>query len=164
MNVSRSLHVVVLAAIFFLTLTAVFEISRRAQYRNGNIWEHEFQAGSVDVSIDSSTSLGWFNANRGSRSQLEKTLDRQSRPHTSQFTAEGRQETIGKEEYIHDILKWNRPTKEKSGQWPLYSEFVDKDYDSYRWEGFPQCVPHFDQGAAQLTRLKGERVLSKAHP
>jgi hypothetical protein len=40
-------------------------------------------------------------------------------------------------EYMRDILRWQRP-KEKDGHWPPYREFVNKDYDPNRWEGFQQ--------------------------
>jgi hypothetical protein len=43
--------------------------------------------------------------------------------------------TVELEEYMSDMLKWNRPD-DRDGQWPRYSDFEDRDYDPNRWEGF----------------------------
>jgi hypothetical protein len=48
-------------------------------------------------------------------------------------------DTVGMNEYMSDILKWERP-KDKDGHWPQYSAFEGRDYDPNRWEGFPLCV------------------------
>jgi hypothetical protein len=47
------------------------------------------------------------------------------------------QKTIQIDEYMRDMLKWERP-KDKEDHWPQYSAFEGRDYDVNRWEGFPQ--------------------------
>jgi hypothetical protein len=42
---------------------------------------------------------------------------------------------VGFDEYMRDMLKWERP-REKEGHWPSYRDFVNRDYDPNRWEGF----------------------------
>lgn len=48
-----------------------------------------------------------------------------------------RKNGIDMDEYMKDILKWQRP-RDKDGHWPQYSAFDGRDYDPNRWEGFPQ--------------------------
>lgn len=43
--------------------------------------------------------------------------------------------SMDQEEYMKDILDWERP-KHKNGHWPPYEDFVHKDYDPNRWEAF----------------------------
>jgi hypothetical protein len=140
--INKPHNIIILAAIFFLTITAIFETNRHAQFRRGSIWEHGFPAaqitGELDVAIDSGLPQGWLRIHRGSRGRIEQAQnrvspDRQSRNHDGKGKAD-----ISHDEYMRDVLKWDRPTKEKEGQWPLYKDFIDKDYDSYRWEAFPQ--------------------------
>jgi hypothetical protein len=140
-NINRPHNIIILAAILFLTITAVFEINRRAQFRHGSMWEHGFpdtQSASVrDNAIGSGLSQGWLRTYRGSRWPMEQALNRDI-PDCQFRNIEEEKGLISNDEYMRDILKWDRPTKERKGQWPLYRDFADKDYDSYRWEGFPQ--------------------------
>jgi hypothetical protein len=48
-----------------------------------------------------------------------------------------RQKQVPLDEYMSDMLKWNRP-KDRDGKWPQYSWFEDRDYDPNRFEGFAQ--------------------------
>jgi hypothetical protein len=55
-------------------------------------------------------------------------------------------------EYIRDILRWERP-KERDGHWPPYRDFVNRDYDPNRWEGFQLYASKSSSRFIQLTRM-----------
>jgi len=42
---------------------------------------------------------------------------------------------VQRDEYLKDMLDWSRP-EHRNGHWPPYEDYVDKDYDPNRWEGF----------------------------
>jgi hypothetical protein len=43
--------------------------------------------------------------------------------------------SVQRDEYLKDMLDWSRP-EHRNGHWPPYEDYVDKDYDPNRWEGF----------------------------
>jgi hypothetical protein len=141
-NINKPHNIIILAAIFFLTITAVFETNRRAQLRHGSIWEHGFpttqSVSMLNNAIDSGSSQRWSRIHPGSRWPIEQALNRHVPDRKSRNCDGEGKPVIRNDEYMRDILKWDRPMMEKEGQWPLYKDFAGKDYDSYRWEGFPQ--------------------------
>lgn len=49
---------------------------------------------------------------------------------------------VERDEYMQDILDWSRP-EHRNGHWPPYEDYIDKDYDPNRWEGFKLYVVSF---------------------
>jgi hypothetical protein len=59
-----------------------------------------------------------------------------SRNHAVEGPSEASSSTsIGVQEYLQDMLKWERP--HRTGHWPPYNSYINKDYDPNRWQGFP---------------------------
>jgi hypothetical protein len=58
---------------------------------------------------------------------------------TSLLPALPTEESVQRDEYLKDMLDWSRP-EHRNGHWPPYEDYVDKDYDPNRWEGFKLCV------------------------
>ncbi|RDI84453.1 hypothetical protein Vi05172_g5720 [Venturia inaequalis] len=54
---------------------------------------------------------------------------------TSYLPALPTEDPVEREEYMQDILDWSRP-EHRNGHWPPYEDYIDKDYDPNRWEGF----------------------------
>jgi hypothetical protein len=66
---------------------------------------------------------------------------------------------IDVKEYMDAVLNWERPISE-DGHWPPYRDFVGKDYDPNRWEGFAQYELQLESSETRSShQLQGTRIL-----
>lgn len=74
------------------------------------------------------------------------------------------------DEYMKSMLDWDRP--QRADHWPPYGEYVGKEYDPNRWEGFERYVrrslvlqPDTNIKKALLTHVlyRDERIFHASH-
>lgn len=68
------------------------------------------------------------------------------------------EDPVERAEYMQDMLDWSRP-EHRNGHWPPYEDYVDKDYDPNRWEGFKLYVIFLKPANHILTPFQRSRLL-----
>jgi hypothetical protein len=140
--VGRWLSFLVSVVVALLFVSSVYEYQSSAVRSRPQIWKaKEPSPFWSDTQLDS-------NDSHEDPGIIEDQVHSSIQPHTkppppfSRLRPQGLKDSksfVSVDEYMGDILRWERPN-EREGHWPPYKDFINRDYDPNRWEGFQLYV------------------------